>query len=298
MLAHRIRNDFYFVTGLAALTLVSAKHRLLGYSTATPFSVSDWERSIRHTISIVNDYHDHAAIDGRRFAFDDARVLELGVGPTLGTGLLLAGFGIASYLAIDAFPLARSTPATFYHRLVDSPLPAGLDGSRVAAATRALISGDTGLIDYAHNRDFDVQKLVGERRFDLIVSNAAFEHFDNPGEVVAALSRCAAPGALLVALIDFQTHTRFLRQHDPNNIYRYSSAVYRALHFPGQPNRWRPGDYVQALADHGWTNIAMRSLAVASAQYCAWTRDGLAAPFRSESSDMNILTGAIVAQRP
>jgi Methyltransferase domain len=298
MLGRRIKNNVYFAGGLAALALVSAKHRVNGYSTPTSFASSDWNNSADNVISIVNDYRKHAEFDGRRFAFEGVRVLELGPGLTLGTGVLLAGLGIKSYFAIDAFPLVKSTAPGFYELLAKSPLPTDFDRPKVAAAAQSVIEGDPRLISYSHDPRFDVSKLVGHRKFDLIVSNASFEHFDKVDQVIAALSGCAAPGALFMAMVDFQTHSRLVRTADPNNIYRFSPGIYRALHFPGQPNRWRPSDYVRDLAQNGWINIAVRSVETAPAEYCSWTREGLAAEFQSENRDMHVLTGVVVANRP
>jgi SAM-dependent methyltransferase len=298
MLARQIKNSVCFAGGLAALALVSAKHRVIGYSTPTGFASSDWHKSADHVISIVNDYRKHANMNGRRFGFEGARVLELGPGLTLGTGVLLAGLGITSYFAIDAFPLAQSTAPEFYKLLAEGPLPTGFDRLKVAAAAHSVIEGDARLIGYSHDPRFDVPKLVADRRFDLIVSNAAFEHFDAVDKIVAAISGCAAPGALFMAMIDFQTHSRFVRTADPNNIYRFSPRIYRALHFPGQPNRWRPRDYVRDLAQNGWMNVAVRSVETAPPDYCAWTHEGLAAEFQSNDCDMDVLTGVVVADRP
>lgn len=298
MFGRQIKDHVYFAGGLAALALVSAKHKLNGYSSPTGFAPSEWNSSANNVISIVNDYRKHAEIDARPFSFDGARVLELGPGFTLGTGVLLAGLGIKSYFAIDAFPLVKSTAPGFYKQLAEGPLPTGLDRLKVAAAAQSVIEGDARSIGYSHDRGFDVPKLVADRKFDLIVSNAAFEHFDKVDKIIATLSACAAPGALFMAMVDFQTHSRFVRTADPNNIYRFSPRIYRALHFPGQPNRWRPRDYVRALAENGWMNIAVRSVETAPAEYCSWTHEGLAAEFRSNNCDMNVMTGVIVAERP
>lgn len=298
MLARQLKNSACFTGGLAVLALVSAKHKLRGYSTPTSFPSSDWQRSARNVIAIVEDYRRNAEIGGRRFSFDSARVLELGPGLTLGTGVLLAGLGIKSYHAIDAFPLVQSTALDFYRALTEGPLPDGLDRSKVAAAARSVIEGDARLISYAHDTCFDIRKLVADRKFDLIVSNAAFEHFDDVDDTIAALSNCAAPGALFMAMIDFQTHSRLIREADPNSIYRFPAGIYRALHFPGQPNRWRPRDYARSLVQRGWISTSVRSVDTASPDYSAWAHEGLAAEFRADNCDMHILTGVIVAERP
>ncbi len=83
----------------------------------------DLERSIKHVTSIAEDYHNDAEIDGRRFVFEGANVLELGPGAALGAGVPRAGLGIQSYRAIDAFPLARVVPKEFYLLLSSAASP-------------------------------------------------------------------------------------------------------------------------------------------------------------------------------
>jgi hypothetical protein len=297
MLTARLKNSAWFAGGLAALALVAAKHRLWGYATPTDFPATDWRRSARNVASIVENYRRSAEIDGRKFRFEGARVLELGPGQTLGAGVLMAGLGVMSYRAVDAFPLAQSTAPGFYAALAEGPLADGLDRAKVAAAARAVAAGEPSLISFSHDARFDIGKLAGDRRFDLIVSNAAFEHFDDVDRTIGELSQCAAGGALFMAMIDFQTHTRFVREKDPNNIYRFPQPIYRALRFPGQPNRRRPRDYVRSLTQKGWINVSVRSVDTASSDYTAWTRDGLAAEFREPGCDMHILTGVVVAER-
>jgi hypothetical protein len=63
-----------------------------------------------------------------------------------------------------------------------------------------------------------------------------------------------------VAEIDLKTHSRWIRDHDPNNIYRYSNAIYRALWFRGIPNRVRPYEYRAIFEAHGWTNVRITPL--------------------------------------
>jgi len=297
MLAARFRNASYYCGGLAALALVSAKHRLRGYSTPTSFDASEWEKSRQHVLSIVEDYHRHAHVAERPFVFEGARVLELGPGATLGTGVLLFGLGIRSYHAIDAFPLSSATPPDFYESLTESALPDMLDRDKIIHAATALRARDAATIDYSFDGNFDIGRLTAGRQYDLIVSNAAFEHFDDIDAVIRGLSHCAAPGAMFMAMVDYQTHSRFLRERDPNNIYRFGDTLYRALTFPGQPNRRRPRHYTESLAQHGWVNISPRSVATASDSYKDWSRTGLAPEFRIDDSDMDVLTGVIVAER-
>lgn len=295
----RLRNAFYYSAGLAVLGLTCLRHRVQGYRNPTDFPASDWPRSIRHVTEIVEDWRGSLAKHaGRASGFEGLRVLELGPGATLGTGVLLVGLGARSYQAVDAFALAASTPPGFYRALAESDLPEGVDRARMRQAIEALEQGREGPVSYVVDPGFDVARAVGGRRFDLIVSNAVFEHFDDVERTIAQLGEVAAPGALFIAMVDFQTHSRLLRGADPNNIYRYGEGLYRLLAYPGQPNRRRPDDYVHALARSGWTGTQVHPVDVAAPGYQASTSGALDRGFRSAARRMEVLTGIIVANRP
>ena len=293
-----MKNLACFAAGLGVLTLAALKHRLEGYRSPTAFATTDLAEATRHVSIIVGDYVNYAGLYRPGMTFDGLDVLELGPGATLGTGVLLAGHGIRSYLAVDAFPLARSTPSEFYRRLQSEARLAGADPQRIAAAAEAVCAGRDAPVGYAVEPAFDIVKAAGSRRFDAIVSNAAFEHFDDIGRTIADVTSVARPGALFLALIDFQTHSRVVREHDPNSIYRIPDGVYKALHFDGQPNRCRPRDYVEALRRNGWINPMVRSVDVTDPDYAAWSNDGLAPRFRDTGAQMEILTGVVIAELP
>jgi SAM-dependent methyltransferase len=296
LLPERIGNWIYFAAGLALHGLTSARHRLAGYTSPTGFPAADWERNIRHAEGIVDDYARHVGLFSQGAGLEGFDILELGPGATLATGALMLGRGARSYFAVDAVPLAARVPQAFYDRLADLQADAGA-AERVRQATRQLASGAEGPLAYRVDPGFRVADAVQGRDFDLIVSNAAFEHFDDIGATIADLGRVARPGAIFLALVDFQTHTRWVRARDPNNIYRLPSAVYRALHFVGQPNRRRPKEYVTALEAAGWRRTEVVGVDVASPAYLSWSARGLAREFRRPDAQMEILTGAILAER-
>src|SRR5690606_23930769 len=57
--------------------------------------------------------------------------------------------------------------------------------------------------------------------------------------------------------IDLKTHSRWIREKDPNNIYRYPDFIYNAFWFRGIPNRVRPFQYKEAFERHGWSNVSI-----------------------------------------
>ena len=110
------------------------------------------------------------------------------------------------------------------------------------------------------NKDFDLVSSIGKSEIDLVFSQAAFEHFDDIKMTISQLSKVCKPGAVLIIEIDLQTHSRWIRDKDPNNIYRYSERIYNIFWFRGIPNRVRPFQYRKAFEHHGWTDIEMKPL--------------------------------------
>jgi SAM-dependent methyltransferase len=148
-------------------------------------------------------------------------------------GILLVQAGARSYVGVDRNPLVGDASA---------PVHAALGG--VANGVRHEVVPD-----------FQFAGKLGEGQFDVIVSNAAFEHFDDVPDVARQLARVVKSGGKLSVHIDLKTHSRWIRDKDPANIYRYPGWLYRLFYFPGQPNRVRPADYRQAFTDAGWKNV-------------------------------------------
>ena len=292
-----VRNGLSYALGLAALGLASLRHRTSGYRRPTAFPSSDYPQAIRHVRAIVEDWRVHLATRSEGRDVRDCDVLELGPGATLGTGVLLAGLGARSYLAVDRFPLSQDAPAGFYESLARMAPLEGTNPSNLHAAIEGVIAGARHPVGYTADPDFDIRRAAGERRFDLILSNAAFEHFDDVESVIEAVSALARPGARFLAMVDFQTHSRGIRTYDPNSIYRYGPRLYRSLSFPGQPNRCRPDRYISALERCGWVDATVVPVVVVDPRYAAWSIDGLSPQYRSEGARMDILTGVVFARR-
>ena len=299
MLSHRLKTSASFLGGMAASSLASIKHKTLGYIKPTGFSGflferrSNTSRRPRRITTIMPRSQIRTAI------LSSKGPMCRKLGRAHGAGVLLAGLGIQPDRVIGALPLARLAPKEFYLALADAEksLPAIFDEKLIASAARSVAEGRDDLISYAFDPAFNARDLAGEKKFDLIVSNAAFEHFDDIDRTIREVSSRAAPGAFFIVGIDFQTHTRVIRERDPNNIYRFPAPLYQALHFPGQPNRRRPKDYVNALVREGWTNVVVRPVSIASPSYSNLTRGGLDSEFRDDDCDMHILTCFVAAER-
>ncbi len=278
--------------GLGFLGLARGKNKLNGYATPNGIAKSDPEGQIAYLLDIFAALRRFLPAD---FDLRGRDVLELSPGASRGLGVLFLALGARSYHAIDVFDLAGGEDPGFYTRLLDR-FPEG----RTADRTRAhAFAGTPGLREfgYAVGRDFDIRRLADGRRFDLIVSCAAFEHYDSPASAIADLTGVARPGCQTVHIIDLQTHSRWIRQQDPNNIYRYPESLYRLFAFPGQPNRQRPADYVRDFEAEGWSDVRFVPSRTVEPALREASLSGLAVPFAGRD-DMAILDGALTARYP
>jgi SAM-dependent methyltransferase len=216
----------YYTAGLAFLALAKIKYLTQGYLTPKTVKPSDVDGCVTHARTIAQLYLAHVDVKSRH-------VLELGPGSDLGVGILLSQAGAQSYVAVDRNALVGA----------------------LATPIHEALGGLPNNIRYEVVPDFQFAESLGKARFDVVVSNAAFEHFDDVPGVARQLARVVKPGGRLSAFIDLGTDSRWIRDRDPANIYRYPGWLYRAFHFPGQPNRLRPSEYRQAFVDAGWTNV-------------------------------------------
>lgn len=289
-----LRLIFMRVAGLSILVLVSAKHRLRGYRKPNKVEEGDKAAGRAYVRGVVGDWARYLP-DGVEFR--DRDVLELGPGSSLGTGALLLARGARSYVAADAFRLAGTESADDFAGLIDecSDDLAPTDIVRAKAVT-----GDAAeSFGYEVDSDFDLARMLGDRRFDLVISCAAFEHFDDIDATIAGITAVARPGCVNLHIVDFQTHSSWIRDRDPNNIYRYPRWLYhRLLAFPGQPNRKRPVDYRRAFEANGWTDVAVQTDVGIAESLVEPSLRGLVAPFDRADQEMTILSGVVIAVRP
>jgi ubiquinone/menaquinone biosynthesis C-methylase UbiE len=217
---------FYYAAGLVFLALAKAKHMLSGYSTPKVIESGEVQGCVEYDGKLAKHYARHVDVVGKD-------VLELGPGSDLGVGALLIRAGARSYTAVDRHALIGACSAPIHTALGGLPRE----------------------VSYVVAPDFQFANRVGETKFDVVLSNAAFEHFDDVPDVAHQLARVVKPGGRICVFIDLKTHSRWIRDKDPTNIYRYSRWLYRLFYFPGQPNRVRPAQYRQAFIDAGFRQV-------------------------------------------
>lgn len=292
-----LRAKLFYVAGIGFLALSRAKHALRGYASPKPFDISDTARCVAYDIQVVDHWLSHL----RRYTGDDSlngkTVLELGPGSDLGIGLYLISKGCSRYYTCDVNDLTRSTPDGFYEALfrrIESMNPdADIDSLR--EQLRGAQSGNPSRLSFVVRRDFDLVQAFGTSSVDLVFSQAAFEHFDDIETTLSQLSVVCRPGAVLVAEIDLKTHSRWIRDKDPNNIYRYQRPVYNAFRFRGIPNRVRPFRYKQVLESLGWSDVSIVPLT--RLDDIAGSHAGMSMEFSDARNQMDYLTIVLCARK-
>jgi SAM-dependent methyltransferase len=288
----------YRAIGLALLAANRVRHALRGYRQPRPFPVSDFDRVLAYDLGLVDAW----ARQLRRYRGHDdpltgRSVLELGPGADLGVGLRLLQLGAARYDALDAHDLARTAPPSFYDRFLAhlASLDARTDVVALRRQLEGALRGEPDRLRYVVRADFSLADFAPSS-VDLVVSHAAFEHFEDVERVLRDLGRVVRAGGVLLAEVDLQTHTRWIRERDPLNIYRHGEALYRLFRFPGAPNRVRPGQYRDWLARSGFERVEIGPARLLEGAYASSVRPHVARAFRDDE-DLDALSIRIRATR-
>lgn len=294
-----LRNVFFYLAGLGFMALAKTKNFLKGYSTPKPFDLSESDRCIEYDINVV----DHWLAQLQKYSPSDnslagKNVLELGPGSDLGIGLYLLSKGCSQYNACDVNDLMKSVPDGFYAKFLDKlkKVNSQADIGFLNQQLKLAHAGKPSRLNYVVRKDFDLVSAFGKATIDVVFSQAAFEHFDNINATVAQLSAVCKPGAILAVEIDLKTHSRWIRDKDPNNIYRYPKWLYNLFWFRGFPNRVRPYQYKEAFERYGWSDISIVPLTKIddhSRSYSGMSRD-----FTDRRNQMDYLTVMFCARRP
>lgn len=282
---------FFALAGAMVLFLNKIRYGLRGYREPRPFASADVERAVAYADKVVSQW-ERALHDYSGETFDGKVVLELGPGADLGAALFLLDRGAKQYLTIDANRLVDQTPTVFY----DTLLARLVHGDALKPELAKTLAGEGERIRYIVDPSFDLSRL-GRESVDVVVSQAAFEHFDDVERTIAQLTDVVKSGGALVAEIDVMTHTGALRSRDPLNIYRFPRWLYRLARFNGIPNRVRPQDYRRFLEQHGWTNVNIIPLQTLPQAQLDRVRPGLAREFRDDAG-MGVLTFLLMATKP
>ena len=290
-----IKNSVLFVVGFLLLIFSKIKVCLQGYKDPKPFGVDDIDRSIEYDLLVV----DHWLVNLERYCglsdISGKQVMELGPGSDLGVGIKLLALGASKYNACDVNPLIKTTPMSFYEQLFKRLKSESYEVDEIEKQLECFMRKEKSNLNYVVDSNFDLEKNFKKKSIDLIFSQAAFEHFDDVEKTIGKLSTICKEGAILVAEVDLQAHSRWVRDKDPNNIYRFPLWLYRLVWYRGIPNRLRPFEYEQILATNGWGEIDILPLKLAEGGDKVYS--GLHRDFKSQKNEMNSLTITITAKK-
>jgi ubiquinone/menaquinone biosynthesis C-methylase UbiE len=294
-------NAFYHLAGFGFLVLNKIRHSLQGYRNPRPFPISEIDRAIDYDISVVDHWTQMLSeYIGHPVSLEGRTILELGPGADLGVGLITLSLGAKKYNALDVNNLVASVPESFYEALFDRIKQNNgdhVDINVLRSQQKLTYAGSNDRLNYVVRDDFDITVFADEG-IDTVFSQAAFEHFNDIPKIFAMLTRTVLPGTVLIAEIDLNTHTRWIRDIDPLNIYRYSDITYDLFRFAGSPNRIRPSEYSKALLDLGWENVQIKPLVRVGDQYLNQVRPRLARRFRSSTAEIEYLSAMLCATMP
>ncbi len=295
----RPKNLFYYFTGLLILALNKFRYSVLGYRTPRVFKISEFHRAIKYDIDVVDQWVEEL----KKYVVDESliekNVLELGPGGDLGIGLILLSKGVGTYNSMDVNNLVKDVPGEFYHALFDYLRENGNDEDVIRPLEEQLKltqQGSNDRLNYLVRDDFDIT-VFGKSSVDLVFSQAAFEHFDDIHKTFFQLSEVVREGGKLVTEIDLNTHTRWIRDVDPLNIYRYSEGIYKLFKFSGSPNRLRPYEYVSVLEKYGWINVKVQPLVKVSEPYLDGIKGHLPKIFDNDSAQIGYLSVLVTATK-
>ena len=295
-----LKNGFYHAAGALFLVLSKGKYWMRGYSSPKPFSTSNYDRCIQYDLNVVDHWLSRlqAYVNADNF-LTDRHVLELGPGSDLGAGLYLLSKGAAEYNALDVNNLVGSTPYAFYECFFDRlrDLDPDADIEYLRSELDSTLNGSNGKLNYLCRKDFDITSAFPKSSIDIVFSQAAFEHFNDIQKTIEGLSIICKPGAVLIAEIDLKTHSRWIREKDPNNIYRYSEWFYKLFRYSGAPNRIRPIAYKKIFEECHWEDVRIIPLRTITTSDFESTAPFLNKRFHGDRNQMHYLSIMLCARK-
>ncbi len=294
-----IVNMFFYIVGLVFLLIVKIKYYFIGFPRSNHSTITDYEKRFEYIIRVVEQWISHLNdYTGNNYYLKNKNVLELGPGSDLGVGFYLLYKGVLKYNSCDIYNLVKNVPVYFYkmffNRLQKS------NGMRSIGYLEneldKINDGRTSDINYIVNRDFNLVSFFEQNSIDIVFSQAAFEHFVNVEDTIKQLSIISKTDAIIIAEIDLQTHSRWIREKDPNNIYRYSNFLYKLLSTKTTPNRIRPYTYYKLFKNYGWYDIQILPLSIIDQKKRPPVRY-LNKIFRDDKNQMSYLSILILAKK-
>lgn len=256
---------FFYLVGIAVLIIVKIKCLFWGFPKSNFSNITDYEKHFEYNIRIVDQWISHLNdYTSNKHYLLNKNVLELGPGSNLGAGFYILYKGALKYNSFDIYNIVKNVPLEFYKifikRLQESE---GIKSINYLENELEKFCDDRASdINYIVDRDFNLVTYFKSESIDIVFSQAAFEHFVNIENTIKQLSIVCKSNAIIIAEIDLQTHSRWIREMDPNNIYRYCVFIYKLLSTKSTPNRIRPYTYYELFKKYGWYDIKILPLSM------------------------------------
>ncbi len=292
VLPKSVKNRFFFFVGILILVVNKIRHEIQGYVNPRPFPVTEIQKTIDYNTALFHRLQEQlVAYTKSATPFKEATVLELGPGPDNALALLALQAQAKKYCTLDVNNLAAGAPQAFYEELVNQKIVTEQALQELNKTKKNQPSRIQAVVD----TDFDPRVFLGEN-IDLVISNAAFEHFDSVEATIGHLAEIMVSGGVFLADVDLQTHTRWIRDEDPLNIYRYGKILWNLLSFSGSPNRVRPFEYIYALEKNGFENIQLIPRIQLDSAYTEQVRPSLHTSFQQDEH-LDILDFYVIATK-
>ena len=292
----QVNHWFYHLAGAAILILNKIRHTAKGYLTPRVFSTSDVDAVIAYDRSVIAGWIKQLKEYSKNSNIANLNILELGPGSDLGVGFIFIANEANDYFALDKFKLITQATNELYQQLILKIATNETQKKYLEKELQLFKDNQSGKIHYIQDNNFSLQHFA-DKKINLIVSQAAFEHFTNPAQVIKEIGQISQSGTRLVIQIDMMTHSRWIKDADPLNIYRYSKTFYGLTKFSGSPNRWRVDDYVKEFKKAGFGNIQIIPISTLPNDYITNLSPHLNKQFRKKEKQMEILDCYLLATK-
>lgn len=260
----------FFIGGILLGVLNKMRHLIFGYLRPRGISVHQISENIEYDQRVANTIENRLkAYTHKHQPLLNTRIMEIGPGQDLGTGIIFLAKGAHSYVAIDRFALAQKDQK-FYTALgehIENEI--GSENTRqthdaLKICVRDVQSKELPFFEYhAPITDLDVFKGHNQKMFNIITSQSVLHTMDDIDQFFQESYELLDNGGIMCHEIDMRVMMNVFRHTDPLNILRYGQKLYdRLIHYPGAPNRLRSSDYVTSAKKVGFKNIKFQPLIV------------------------------------
>jgi SAM-dependent methyltransferase len=292
----------YFL-GLSIAILNRLRHVVLDYRTPRPIDPGEIQKNIDYVNDVVNNFEKELMNKvGSDYDFIQKKILEIGPGQDLGTGIIYMAKGAASYTAVDRFKLL--VPNTLFYKKMQEIIGKDNESMKNLIEIISVATADKNNKEIKVN-NFKYLNVYSENmsekldeKFDLIVSQAVLEHIDDSGKAFEQMYRLLDEGGVICHEIDLKSHTSIIRELDPLNLLRFGKTIYGLIRFKGSPNRLRINDYIDIAKKTGFKNIKIEPLKTLEEDKAEKMKKYFAKPFRFQKArDLKILSAILTANK-